>query len=124
MNEKKKAGSTRARATLAAALLITLVGLLAGCSPARGKLVQANAKHDLILTSEGPDYGVTVTATIKNVGKAGSLAISPEISTSEGEWDRTQHLHFAANETKTLTWFFPEPTINAGNIHYGVSVFP
>ncbi|MCA1619529.1 MAG: hypothetical protein LC795_09520 [Acidobacteria bacterium] len=124
MYEKKNAGSNRARVILAAALIVSLAVLLTGCSPAEGKLVQVKAKHDVQITSEGPDYGVTVTATIKNVGEAGSLMISPEISTSEGEWDRTQHLHFAANETKTLTWFFPEPSLDAGNIQYEVSVFP
>lgn len=124
MYEKKNAGSNRARLILAAALIVSLAGLLTSCSPARGKLVTSKAKHDVIITSAGLDYGVTVIATIKNVGKAGSLAISPEISTSEGEWERTQHIHFDANETKTLSWFFAEPTINAGNIHYGVTVFP
>ena len=124
MYEKKNARSNRARLILAAALIVSLAGLLTGCSAARGKIVQAKARPDVQITSEGPDYGVTVTATIKNVGRAGSLMISPEISTSEGEWDRTQHLHFAANETKTLTWFFPEPTINADNIQFEVSVFP
>jgi hypothetical protein len=124
MYEKKNAGSNRARVILAAALIVSLAGLLTSCSSARGKLVASKAKHDVIFTSDGLDYGVTVTATIKNVGKDGSLAISPEISTSEGEWERTQHIHFAANETKTLSWFFAEPTINAGNIHYRVTVFP
>jgi hypothetical protein len=123
MYEKKNTRSNGARLTLAA-LIVSLAVLLTGCNGQRGELLGVKAKHDVRITSEGPDYGVTVTATIKNVGRAGSLMISPEISTSEGEWDRTQHLHFAANETKTLSWFFPEPTINAGNIQYQVGVFP
>ena len=81
-------------------------------------------RFDIRITDEGPDYGVTVSVTIKNTGQAGSITIMPEVSTSEGEWDRTQSLHFDAGEVKSLDYFFKEPSMNAENIHYGVSVFP
>jgi hypothetical protein len=50
--------------------------------------------------------------------------VSPKLSSSEGEWSRTQNLSFDAGESRELKYLFPEPTISAGNLQARVSVFP
>ena len=98
-----------------------------GCPPfnnAKGKVLSITAKHDMGLVDGEADYGCTVTVVIKNVGETDEIKITPGLSCSEGEWDRTQTLQFRAQETKKLTYFFHEPTVNATNCHYNVRVWP
>ena len=71
-----------------------------------------------------PDAGVNLSFRIKNVGKSGVIKITPRLSTSEGEWTREQTLKFDAGESKHLTYFFHEPTINAENIECYVRASP
>lgn len=70
------------------------------------------------------DAGIMVTLTVKNNGESGFINIYPKINTSEGEWHRSQNVQFGAGESKTLTYFFDEPTINATNIQCWVSISP
>jgi hypothetical protein len=109
-------------------LLITVflisTAAYSGCTKAKGKLIETKTAADFQVTSEGPDAGVTVTLVIKNVGDAGNLTINPEISCSEGTWERSQQLFFDADETKRLTYFFSEPSISATNIQGKVAILP
>jgi hypothetical protein len=124
MPEKMTAADNRVTSTLIALTIFTIAILLTGCSDARGRVVKTNADYDVRLVNGELDYGLNVTVTVKNVGEPGSLRITPRVSTSEGEWDRTQNLHFDAGETKELSYFFHEMSINAQSVHYGASVFP
>jgi hypothetical protein len=105
-------------------LIVLLLGCRALTSKAKGKASNLGCESDVGLVNGEPDAGVTVSVTVKNVGEAGFITIRPEISTSEGEWNRSQDLHFDAGETQNLTYFFAEPTINATGIQCRVGVLP
>jgi len=111
-------------------MVITLLSMfLIGCprgltSRAKGQASNLRCEHDIGFVKGEPDAGITVSVTVKNVGEAGFITIRPELSTSEGEWNRSQDLQFNAGETKTLTYFFDEPTINATSIQCRVGIFP
>lgn len=122
MSEKKSSTVRRAISPLLAFAVLSAAFLLNGC--ASGKVLSVDAKSDVGILNEEMDYGITVTVVVKNVGEDGTIMINPSLSCSEGEWERTQNLHFKAQEIKKLTYFFAEPTINATNCHYGVSVLP
>lgn len=96
----------------------------AALSEAKGQVQNLQASNDSRIINDEFDYGWTVSFSIKNVGKAGIIMVSPWISCSEGEWSLFQKVSFAAGETKSFTYFFHEPTINASNGQYGVKVNP
>lgn len=113
--------------------LVSLIGLAIflalafGSTPtskAKGQWSNLDCKHDTGIVNGELDYGVTVSVTVKNVGQAGTINIKPVLSTSEGQWRRDQDLNFKAGESKTLTYFFSEPTINASNIQCRITVSP
>ena len=97
---------------------------VAACSNAKGTLIKSSAKDGIGLVDNQPDYGFTVTAVVKNVGKRDPIRIVARLNCDEGEWQRTQDVHFAAGETQTLNYFFSEPTVNVSNCQYSVSVWP
>ncbi|HEX8353768.1 MAG TPA: hypothetical protein VF611_12760 [Pyrinomonadaceae bacterium] len=126
MPEKKLIAHGAVQLLIAFAVLAAAVSFTA-CPPiseAEAKVLSMNAESDMGLVDGEPDYGFTVTLVIKNVGKTDPIRIRPRLSCSEGEWERTQTLTFSAGETKTLKYFFSEPTVNATNCHYGGWVWP
>ncbi len=94
------------------------------CSEAKGEFSNLKSKSDVRLVNDSLDYGIDVSFTVKNVGKKGTITITPRLSCSEGEWTREQTLTFDEGESKTFTYFFQEPTINAENIYSSVKLFP
>lgn len=119
-----------------AASVLGLGVFLAGCdaevqrsfealsSEADASISNLMADHDSRVINGQMDYGVTVSFTVTNVGKNGIISVSPWVSSSEGEWSRQQKLQFVQGESLRLSYFFPEPTINASNIQYGLKAFP
>jgi hypothetical protein len=93
-------------------------------SNAKGSLIRSFAKDGVGLVDNQPDYGYTVTVVVRNVCRTDPIRIVARLNCDEGEWRRTQDVHFAAGETKTLNYFFAEPTVNASNCQYSVSVWP
>lgn len=109
--------------------IIAVLGLayVGGWDPgneAVGQIIVVHHMGDVALIDGAPDAGVRVKATIKNDGKEGTLRVKVRLSSSEGEWTREQKLHFGSGESKDLTWFFGEPTINASNIQSWIEVSP
>jgi hypothetical protein len=107
-----------------ALLLVFLPGCKTLTSKAKGKASNIGCKADIGLVKGELDAGVRISVTVKNVGQAGFINIKPELSTSEGEWTRSQDLHFDAGESMTLTYFFDEPTIMATGIQCRIGVYP
>lgn len=112
--------------------LIALVGFLttafSGCgvmtSEAESQLSNFKVEPDFGIINGEFDAGQTIKVTVKNTGKKGALTIVPKLSSSEGEWTRQQTLTFEAGESRNLTYFFHEPTINSTNIEGTVKVYP
>lgn len=110
-------------------LVMTIAGLcLPACrsltSSAKGRASNLKCEKSAGLVNGEMDAGVNITVVVTNAGEAGAITVRPEITTSEGEWSRSQELHFKKGESKTLTYFFDQPTINASNIECQVGVFP
>jgi hypothetical protein len=108
--------------------LLTII-VLAGCDPktlesltskADGRVYNLKAEHDFIFRNDQPDYSLRVTMSVKNVGQSGVINITPWVTCSEGEWERSQQLHFNSGESNNLTFQFHELSINATNVQYGV----
>jgi hypothetical protein len=93
-------------------------------SQADGKVSNFVRREDTRFVNGELDYGFTLTFIVENKGKAGIIKIMPWLSCSEGEWTRTQNLQFEAGESKNLTYFFHEPTINSENVQSGVKISP
>jgi hypothetical protein len=93
-------------------------------SGAKAQASNITCAHDFGIVNGEMDAGVNVKVTVTNVGAEGFINIRPELSTSEGEWSRSQNLQFRKGETKSLSYFFHEPTIGATNIQCRVGVTP
>lgn len=110
---------------LAAVVLVTaLSACRALLSGAKGRASNILCEPSAGIVDGQPDAGINVKVTVTNVGSEGFISIRPELSTSEGEWSRSQDLNFSKGESKTLTYFFKEPTLMADNIQCRVGVTP
>ena len=89
-----------------------------------GEIVLVEQVEDTGMIDGEVDYGVRVKTRVKNAGQEGFIKIQANLSTSEGEWTREQKLHFDAGQSRELTWFFSEPTINVSNVESWVYVSP
>ena len=96
----------------AAVLALALSQCRTTLSNAKGKVSDVKCEPFMGVINNEPDAGINVKATVTNVGEAGFIKITPELSTSEGEWSRSQTLQFRKGEAQTLTYFFHEPTVN------------
>lgn len=72
-------------------------------SPAAGVVSDHSGSPDTSLVDEQPDYGFRVKFTLKNVGRKGLISVTIRLSTSEGEWTRSQKLLFSEGEAMVLT---------------------
>ena len=93
-------------------------------SKAGGVASDLTVKGDTGVVDGQPDFGYKVKFTVTNAGEGGLITVTTRLSTSEGEWSRQQKLSFDAGQVMTLSYFFPEPTINVTNVQATVNVFP
>ena len=107
-----------------ALLVFFLLGCRALASRAKGKASNVKCASDVGIVNGEMDAGIKVSLTVTNTGETGFINVKPELSTSEGEWHRSQDVQFNAGESKALSYFFDEPTINATNIQCRVAVSP
>jgi hypothetical protein len=87
-----------------------------------GEALHLSAGQDTGLVNGELDHGVRVKFDVHNIGDDGRLVIRPWLSCSDGLWEREQTYDFKAGETVPFDFFFPEPTINSANVHYGVKI--
>ncbi|HYA98522.1 MAG TPA: hypothetical protein VEH49_10525 [Methylomirabilota bacterium] len=114
------------------ALLLPLAAVLCACSSpppapknnAHGSVSNVRVTGEAQLINGEMDWGELVTFDLVNTGERGMLHITVVLSTSEGQWTRTQDLEFGAQESRTLSYFFQEPTINVTNVQARVSAEP
>ncbi len=93
-------------------LIIFVLGFGSCLSPAKGQYSNLRCEPSVGIIKDEPDFGIDVKVTVKNTGKEGEIKVFATLSTSEGEWSREQKLIFNEGESRNLTYFFHEPTIN------------
>jgi hypothetical protein len=93
-------------------------------SPARSEISNFEVNYDFGIINGKPDAGYTVTFNVKNKGEYGSITIIPKLTCSEGEWLREQTLILDKGESRVLSYFFHEPTINSTNVQATVHSNP
>lgn len=93
-------------------------------SKADCRVLAVQAVPDSYLIRENLDFGYTIQTRVRNVGEHGQMSIKATLSTSEGNFERTQTLTFNTNQEATLSYQFPEPTINASGIQPRVTCSP
>jgi hypothetical protein len=102
------------------------IGLLAGCGAFRPHGVVSNVNHEEHpeLINGNLDWGSEVSCDVSNQSVRGTIHITVTLSSSEGQWTRTQDLLLDQGQSMHLTYFFQEPTINASNYQAVVSANP
>lgn len=60
----------------------------------------------------GLDYGIVVTADVKNNGSGGQINIEASLSTSEGNFQRVRQYLLEKGQETRVEFQFLEPTIN------------
>lgn len=97
---------------VAAVLAATLSECRSAFSNAKGQTSDIKCEPGMGVINNEPDAGINVKVKVTNVGEAGFIKVTPELSTPEGEWTRSQTLQFRKGESQALTYFFHEPTVN------------
>jgi hypothetical protein len=112
-------------------LVIVLIGLgvwshFSGRGGAKAECAFSNLKgaSDVFLVNGEMDAGYTLSVTVKNVGKAGRVALTANLSTSEGNFQRHQDLQLSEGEVRDLKYQFTEPTLNATNVEVRMECAP
>jgi hypothetical protein len=85
------------------------------------KIHTVDVVSDTFVVNEEFDAGYKVTTTVENKGATAQLVIVTKLTSSEGDFQRTQTVFFNENESKSLTYQFHEPSISATNINAIVS---
>lgn len=102
------------------------IGLLVGCGSFRPHGVVSNVNHQEHpeLIDGNLDWGSEVSCDVSNQSVRGTIHVTVTLSSSEGQWTRTQDLLLDQGQSMHLTYFFQEPTINASNYQAVVSANP
>jgi pSer/pThr/pTyr-binding forkhead associated (FHA) protein len=94
---------------------IAKVVTAAPTSAAKCQIVDGGWKEGMRVAAQ-PDYAIDAVLMLKNVGQDGEIQIRAVLSTSEGEFERTQKLVLKANQTQKVTYQFHEPSVNVRNV--------
>jgi hypothetical protein len=121
------AATSRPRVGRFAALILSFAAAsLGGCGLFGPRGVVSNVTHQEHpeLINGQFDWGSEIACDVRNQAERGTIHITATLSTSEGQWSRSQDLVLEKGQTIHLTYFFQEPTINATNYQAVVHVEP
>ena len=108
--------------------LLAILGLSigAGCEFAhpRGVVSEITRQEHPALVDAEMDWGSEVGFVLTNAGDRGMIHVAVTLSSSEGQWNRSQDLLLEAGQSRRLVYFFSEPTINATNFQARVDAEP
>ncbi len=62
--------------------------------------------------TDGFDYAIVVSASVKNVGKSGSVTVEGLIGTSEGNFKNTRTVVINEGQFRTVDFVFAQPSIS------------
>jgi hypothetical protein len=111
---RKRAGLTIVLVSFFA--LLAMASDEADFSSADCRPEEVRSEVTVLATEAGPDAGYNVHVTVSNQGQRGQVRVGARLSTSEGEWSKERHQLMEAGARETLSFTFPEPTINATDV--------
>lgn len=106
-----------------ALVLVVFVGkFVDGGTKLPCQVISVKTDADMLLIGGEFDAGFSVNANVKNTGDVAALfKVVAKLSTSEGNFERTQDIVIFPDQVERLKYGFHEPTINAGNVQGRVS---
>ena len=108
-------------------IVLLSIFMVVGCSltpKPHGKVSNISRQQHPELINGELDWGSEVAFDLTNEGDPGIIHVTVTLSSSEGQWNRTQDISLEAGQSKHLTYFFQEPTINVTNLQERVHVEP
>jgi hypothetical protein len=112
-------------ALLIGAVLIGVVGsfsILGSLMPG-AKIENLHLTGDTRVINGEFDYGEIVSFDLRSVSSdPKDITVEIRLSCSEGEWTRTQKVHLEPHETRNVSVFFQEPTVDATNTKTHVEI--
>jgi hypothetical protein len=93
-------------------------------SGAKGRIISSACSPTVGIIDNQPDAGINVEMSVRNEGKAGIIKIQATLSSSEGNFSRSQELYFKESEVKNLKFLIHEITVNADNLECRGNVSP
>lgn len=111
-----KSLSTFVKGALTIAFWVVVIGvgikLIKKSTGPSCEVTNVRSEENVFTTNGQPDYGITSHVDLKNSGAEGMIKVNFRLKTSEGEFYREWRGKMSANEQKTITANFEEPTIN------------
>lgn len=93
-------------------------------SKADCRILAIQTQPETFITNNDFDFGYVVRTRIRNAGSEGAITVKAFLSTSEGNFERSQLIVFTANQEDTLSYQFPEPTVNATGVQSRITCSP
>jgi hypothetical protein len=115
-------------ALIAIVIGAVLIGLVSGVSIIGSLLPKAKIENlsmsgDTRVINNEFDWGENVSFDVRSVSSnPKDVTVEVHLLCSEGEWTRMQNVHLGPNETRRVSVFFQEPTIDAKNIRAQVQI--
>jgi hypothetical protein len=112
------------------AIVALLVGVVGGVSLIGYLLPDAKVENveitsDTRIINGEFDYGELVSFDLKSTkSDAKDVPVRVTLTCSEGKWVQEQTVHLGPEESKHLSFFFAEPTINVTGVKARVEVVP
>lgn len=111
-----------------AAIIVAVVGggrIVAGLTGGpKCEIVDIETSPEVFVIAGEFDAGFAVALTVKNTSSTGQIEVVSVLSTSEGNFRRTQSIVIEQDQQMKLEYQFHEPTINAKNVQAQVSCSP
>jgi zinc ribbon protein len=102
--------------------LVTGVSIIGSLLP-NAKIENLSMSGDTRVINNEFDWGENVSFDVRSVSSdPKDVTVEVRLLCSEGEWTRMQKVHLGPNETRRVSVFFQEPTIDATNLRSQVKV--
>ncbi len=84
--------------------------LVSGCTMAKPVVSDKSTDSDFVITNGEMDYAIAVSVNVTNQGEAGTVLVTANLRSNEGDWERQEKISLDAGERRRIVFRFPEPT--------------
>lgn len=94
-------------------------------SDASCEVLSQEGYEDMFITSDGPDYAVTVASKVRNKGPSGDVLVRARIHNAELDLERMKIISLDKGVTQDVKFSFQEVTVEQSkDIKYSVECYP